>query len=203
MYHGSREFEQKSVLSEVEKEIRAQIARFRSFGVIPSHIDNHMGTLYGVQTGRFELLKLIFDIASEYQLPFRFPGTYMEEMFAIDTLDIQIDRETLRGLFGQLVGYAKERKVLTPDYLIPGEWDGPQNDSYEAFREYMYELIRHFPDGITETYIHPALESEELKGITGNWHRRVWEHRLFSDPATLQHIKDCGIELISYRDLAK
>jgi len=203
MYHGSREFEQKSVLSEVEKEIRAQIARFRSFGVIPSHIDNHMGTLYGVQTGRFELLKLIFDIASEYQLPFRFPGTYMEEMFDIDTLDIQIDRETLRGLFGQLVGYAKERKVLTPDYLIPGEWDGPQNDSYEAFREYMYELIRHFPDGITETYIHPALESEELKGITGNWHRRVWEHRLFSDPATLQHIKDCGIELISYRDLAK
>ena len=32
---------------EVETEIRAQIARFRSFGVEPSHIDSHMGTLFG------------------------------------------------------------------------------------------------------------------------------------------------------------
>lgn len=32
---------------EVEIEIRAQIARFRAFGVEPSHIDSHMGTLFG------------------------------------------------------------------------------------------------------------------------------------------------------------
>ena len=90
-----------------------------------------------------------------------------------------------------------------PDYLIPGEWNGPQKDSYENFKEYIYELYRSFPNGVTETYIHPALESDELKAISGSWNRRVWEHRLFSDPGTLQHIKACGIELINYRDLKK
>ena len=89
------------------------------------------------------------------------------------------------------------------DFLIPGEWNGPQNDSYENYKEYFYELYKTFPNGITETYIHPALECDELKSITGAWHRRVWEHRLFSDPQTLQHIKACGIQLINYRDLKK
>ena len=71
------------------------------------------------------------------------------------------------------------------------------------YREYIYELYRKFPAGVTETYIHPAFECDELKAITGSWQRRVWEHKLFSDPKTLQHIKSLGIELISYRDLAK
>ena len=112
-------------------------------------------------------------------------------------------KQLIAMVFDKVLQYAKSKGVAMPDYLIPGEWNGPQNDSYENFKEYIYELYRSFPNGITETYIHPAFESEELKGISGAWHRRVWEHKLFSDPQTMQHIKACGIELINYRDLAK
>ncbi|MBS5873088.1 MAG: hypothetical protein KIC46_03090 [Clostridiales bacterium] len=52
-------------------------------------------------------------------------------------------------------------------------------------------------------FIHPSLECDELKGITRSWQRRVWEHRLFADPATRQHIESCGIQLINYRSLQK
>ena len=203
MHHGSRDFEEKSKIDEIETEIRAQIERFRSFGPEPSHIDNHMGSLYGVQTGRFELLNLVFDIAAQYGLPFRFPGTYVPEMFENNTLDVNVDPNLIAKVFGQILEYAEQKKIAMPDYLIPGEWNGPQDDSYENYKEYIYELYRSFPEGVTETYIHPALESDELKSITGCWHRRVWEHKLFSDPQTLQHIKACGIKLINYRDLAK
>lgn len=203
MYHESDEFEKNSDIDEVENEIRAQIERFRSFGAEPSHLDNHMGSLYGIETGRFELLNTTFDIAGEYGLPFRFPGTYVPEMFENDTLEVKIDQSLIAMVFDKVISYANGLKVAMPDYLIPGEWNGPQNDSYENFREYIYELYKTFPNGVTETYIHPALESDELKSITGSWHRRVWEHKLFSDPQTLQHIKSCGIELINYRDLAK
>lgn len=203
MYHESDEFEKNCSLDDVETEIRAQIERFKSFGVEPSHIDNHMGSLYGIETGRFELLSLTFEIAGEYGLPFRFPGVFVPEMFANDTLDVKIDLDMISAFYDKLLGFAKSKNVAVPDYLIPGEWNGPQNDSYENFKEYIYELYRSFPNGITETYIHPALESDELKAITNSWHRRVWEHRLFSDPQTLQHIEACGIKLINYRDLAE
>jgi hypothetical protein len=76
---------------------------------------------------------------------------------------------------------------------------------YEAvnIKEYIYEMYRGFPEGVTETYIHPAYETDELKGTTGCWERRVWEYKLFSDPQTKQHIDSLGIKLINYRDLAK
>lgn len=203
MYHESDEFEKNSDVDEVAAEIRAQIERFRSFGVEPSHLDNHMGSLYGIETGRFELLNTTLDIAGENGLPFRFPGVFMPEMFENDTLEVKIDQSLIAMVFDKVVNYANSLKVAVPDFLIPGEWNGPQDESYENFKEYIYELYKSFPEGVTETYIHPALESDELKAITGAWHRRVWEHKLFSDPQTLQHIDACGIKLINYRDLAK
>ena len=203
MYHESDEFEENSDIDEVETEIRAQIERFRSFGVQPAHLDNHMGSLYGIETGRFELLNLTLDIAGEYGLPFRFPGVFVPEMFKNDTLEVKIDIDLISKVFDKVVAYAKGMGVAMPDFLIPGEWNGPQDESYENFKEYIYELYRSFPEGVTETYIHPALESDELKAISGCWHRRVWEHKLFSDPQTLQHIEACGIKLINYRDLAE
>ncbi len=203
MYHDSGVFEEEADIDEVEGEIYAQIESCKKYGLNPSHLDNHMGTLYGIETGRFELLNLIFDIAAEYRLPFRFPTKFLPSQFDNSMLEINIDKNLIMSIFERFTRYANDKGVITPDYLIPGEWNGPQKDSYENYREYMYEFYKTFPDGVTETYIHPALESEEMKAVTGSWEKRSWEYRLFADPAFNRYIKDCGIQLISYRDLAK
>ena len=203
MFKESDEVEKNVDIDEVEAEIRAQIERLKKLGLTPSHLDNHMGSLYGIETGRFELLNLVLDIAGEYGLPFRFPGTFTDDQLNNTMLDIKIDKNIIMGLFDKITAYAKSRGVITPDYLIPGEWTGPQKDSYENYREYIYELYKTFPEGVTETYIHPALECDELKGTSSVWERRVWEYKLFSDPKTKQHIESCGIKLINYRDLAE
>ncbi len=203
MFKESDEVEKNVDIDEVEAEIRAQIERLKKLGLTPSHLDNHMGSLYGIETGRFELLNLVLDIAGEYGLPFRFPGTFTDDQLNNTMLDIKIDKNIIMGLFEKITAYAKSRGVITPDYLIPGEWTGPQKDSYENYREYIYELYKTFPEGVTETYIHPALECDELKGTSSVWERRVWEYKLFSDPKTKQHIESCGIKLINYRDLAE
>lgn len=203
MFKESDEVEKNVDIDEVESEIRAQIERLKKLGLTPSHLDNHMGSLYGIETGRFELLNLVLDIAGEYGLPFRFPGTFTDDQLSNTMLDIKIDKNIIMGLFDKITAYAKSRGVITPDYLIPGEWTGPQKDSYDNYREYIYELYKTFPEGVTETYIHPALECDELKGTSSVWERRVWEYKLFSDPKTKQHIESCGIKLINYRDLAE
>ena len=203
MFKESDEVENNVDIDEVEAEIRAQIERLKKLGLTPSHLDNHMGSLYGIETGRFELLNLVLDIAGEYGLPFRFPGTFTDDQLNNTMLDIKIDKNIIMGIFDKITAYAKSRGVITPDYLIPGEWTGPQKDSYDNYREYIYELYKTFPEGVTETYIHPALECDELKGTSSVWERRVWEYKLFSDPKTKQHIESCGIKLINYRDLAE
>ncbi|MBP9988741.1 MAG: polysaccharide deacetylase family protein [Ruminococcus sp.] len=204
MFHESNQFEDSADLDEVEAECRAQIELCKKLGLNPSHVDNHMGSIYGIETGRFELLNVAFDVASEYGLPFRFPGRFTEDQLNNTMLDIKVDKNLIMGLFGNIVEYANEKGVVIPDYLMPSEWNGPQNDSYENFKEYIYDLYKSFPDdGVTETYMHPSIETDDLKGTTSLWQRRVWEYQLLKDPQTKQHIESCGIKLINYRDLAE
>lgn len=200
-YHESDRFANNADLNEAAAEVIAQIKKLRSWGFEPSHADNHMGSLYGVDTGRFELLAATIEAVGKYSLPFRFPTKFTDAMFGNAMLDIKVPKETVEQLFAQFEQLGKAHGVAMLDYLIPGDWNGPQADSYENYREYIYELYRSFEPGITETYIHPAVECDEIKAITGTWKRRVWEYKLFSDPKTKQHIDSLGIKLISYRDL--
>lgn len=203
MHGESDEFEKHCDIEEVRNELIAQIEKLKRLGLEPSHLDNHMGSLYGIETGRVEILKMTFELLAEYKLPFRFPSVYTDEMFSNDMLGIHIDKEMVKQFIEQFSAYGKALGIAMPDYLLPSHWNGPQSESYENFREYIYEFYKTFEPGITETYIHPAIVSDELKGITGSWEKRGWEYKLFADPKTRQHIEACGIKLINYRDLQK
>ena len=203
MHHESDEFEKAADIEEVQKEIVAQVEFLKNLGLEPSHLDNHMGSLYGIETGRVELAKLAIETAASYGLPFRFPMTFTDAQFENDMLGIHVDKEMVQQFIGGFSQLGKALGVAMPDYLLPGDWAGPQRESYENYREYIYELYRTFEPGVTETYIHPAYISDELKSITGTWERRNWEYKLFSDPKTKQHIDSLGIKLINYRDLAQ
>ncbi len=202
MWHESDQFEEHADLEEVRKEINAQYDRLAQYGFTPSHFDNHMGSLYGVATGRFELLSLtIEECAKHGSMPFRFPSKFTDEQFGNKMLDINVPKEAVEALLEPMVQGANAAGVAILDYLMPGDWNGPQSESYENFREYIFEKYRAFPEGIIETYIHPVIETEEIKGICGSWQRRNWEYKLFSDPKTLEFIKSQNIKLINYRDL--
>jgi predicted glycoside hydrolase/deacetylase ChbG (UPF0249 family) len=124
-------------------------------------------------------------------------------MMGNSMLDINVDKSLVEMVMGKIVEFAKMNKVAIPDYLIPNEWGGPQDESYENFVEYVYDLYANLPEGVTETHMHPSLETDDLKGATGCWNRRVWEYQILKDPKTRQHIEAHGIKLINYRDLAK
>ncbi len=204
MWHESDQVEKNVDIDEVEGEIRAQVERCKKLGMTtPSHLDNHMGSLYGIETGRFELLQSTLTICGEYGLPFRMPANVTDAMMSNSMLEINVDKSLIEMVFGKIVEFAKMNKVTIPDYLIPNEWGGPQDESYENFVDYVYSLYENMPDGITETYMHPSLETDDLKGTSGCWERRVWEYRILKDPKTRQHIEAHGIKLINYRDLAK
>ena len=115
---------------------------------------------------------------------------------------------------GDRWGAGAKARELAPEYgityrtpLAPlckaGHYGTFIGEKYENFKEYLYDLYASFPEGVTETYLHPSLETDDLKGTTGAWERRVWEYKIMSDPQTKQHIEAHGIKLINYRDLAE
>ena len=118
-------------------------------------------------------------------------------------LDEHVDRLfNSAGLVGIKIPYTKpELKAILND--VVSRVDNKHSFVYFQVTRGTAPRNHAFPEGVTETYIHPALECDELKGITNSWHRRVWEYKLFSDPKTKQHIDSLGIKLINYRDLAE
>ncbi len=201
MWHETEMVEKNASYEDIEREVRAQIDLAHSMGMKPSHIDNHMGTLYGNRTGRFGLLKLAYKICGSYGYAYR--------MFVKADKKLGIDGVPMIALKAAAAlsrHWAKKYKVITPDYLLFPDW-GAENlkncESYEAYRDIILNIWINIPDGVTETFVHPALETDELKSITGSWRHRVWEYMLFKDPCTEKFLNSHGVTLISYRDLIK
>jgi hypothetical protein len=56
--------------------------------------------------------------------------------------------------------------------------------------------------GVTEIYLHPAIDSEELRAAYTDWAGRVEDHAyLCHDPSLPDLVERAGATLIGYREL--
>lgn len=199
MWRSSREVEKNADIKEIENEIRAQVKEAEKDGFKPSHLDNHMGSLYGHYTGRFSLLKLSLRLCGELGYAYRMYTCHDKRICPNGTAYPLYWASTLISRL-----WAKQYKVILPDYLLFPDWTNDlRSNGYEHYRETILKIWTDLPDGVTETFVHPAKETDELKSIIGSWQDRVWEYNLMNDPETHRILKENGITLISYRDLVK
>ena len=201
MWKNCELFENNADLDETRAECLAQINLAKKLGLTPSHLDNHMGSLYGVAGGRLELLEQTLEISAEHDLPFRFPLLGIEQEY--DTRDLPIDIDTLRFVFKMVQDFVKARGVACPDFLMPPQHTADNTKDYESLRDYMFEFVKTFPHGVTETFIHPCTDTGEILKASGVGRLRIWEYKIYLDPQFQQHLKALGIQKINYRDLAK
>ena len=196
MWQTSRDVEQNASYAELEAEIRAQVDAATRSGLHPSHLDNHMGSLYGHKSGRFGLLKMTLRVCGDLGYAFR--------MFR-STDKRLCPRGTPYAAFRLLPllsrTWADRYGVILPDYLIFPDWTAELKTSYEHYRETILHIWTDIPDGVTETFVHPCVESDEIKSFIGAWRNRVWEYRLLYDPATHRYLADHGVQMISFREL--
>jgi predicted glycoside hydrolase/deacetylase ChbG (UPF0249 family) len=165
---------------EVELEIRAQIERARAFGIQPTHLDSHMGTLYQNKA----LFEVFLRVAREYKLPVRVAKTWFARAdFLPSTLspdDVFIDR------------------VLDINPTVP------PND----WAKFYTEAIKKLEPGVTEVVIHLAYDDAEMRGATfdhPDW-GAAWRQRdldFFTSDAFRQLLREQQIKLITWRELGK
>lgn len=191
-FETSEEFERNAKIEDVEEEIRNQINLAFKLGVKPTHLDNHMGSLYGFSGKTF--IPLVFQFCKEYNLPFRLPKKLPPEMLP------QLNQDLI-DLHIKMLDMAREMEIPLIDYLIPYPYDLPECPDYHSFKKMIISLIKKLRPGVSEIIIHPSIESEEIKAINPTWEKRVWEYLIFKDEEVKRVIKEEGIKVISYRDL--
>jgi predicted glycoside hydrolase/deacetylase ChbG (UPF0249 family) len=173
---------------EVETEIRAQIEKCIALGYRPTHIDTHMGTLYG----SLEYTKAFLKVAQEYNIPAN----------AIDMSDPDVVSQFKR----QGYPFNDETASTLDKYQLPKLDNftsvGP-GATYEQKRDTFLALIKSLKPGLTEIIFHPSVQTENLKAITGSWQQRVWEAELFSDPIVTEFFQKEGIIITNWKEIMK
>lgn len=174
--------------NEVEIEIRAQIDKMIELGHRPSHIDTHMGTLYGSA----EYVRVFMKVAEEYGIPAN----------AIDLSDPEV------VAYYKKVGYPITDDVIDilKEYRLP-KLDNfssvPSGKTYEEKRDNFFKLVQSLKPGLTEIIFHPSIVTDNMKTITNSWQQRGWEAEMFSDPVVKQFFTDNNIELTNWTEIMK
>lgn len=186
-----RTVETRAGAAEVYAEIIGQIRLARRMGLNPTHLDNHMGSLYGLETGR-DFISLVLGICAGNGLPLRLPRHI--------PASLQLPSAVLR-IHKARVGEGDSLGVVIPDYLIQLPFSLRPGETYEAFRESVAAALCLLQPGVSELYIHPAFITDELMAIHHEWLKRGMELEVFRDPWIREVMRSQRIRLISWRNL--
>lgn len=161
-------------VDEARRELRAQIERAILWGFDVSHIDSHRGALHL----RPEFFDVYLELAVDFGLPFRLPAASAQRRVGFP--------------FRQL---AADEGVVFPDHLLYVA-NGPGS------RRVIERAVEDLPPGVTEAYVHPAVDSAELRAAMPDWAARVDDLDLVTRDGTLRcTLERAGVHLIGYRQL--
>lgn len=182
--------------ADVAAEIAAQLQAALDAGVEVTHLDNHMGSVYGLVTGR-DFLGPVLELAARHGLPFRLPRS-MDGIGEDPALQAKLDGAAAAA---DAVGVEILDRLWTHPFELLGEGTA-EEESYEQVRDGFIALLRAVPAGVTEIYLHPMVDDDELRAaVDFSAAKRGYELRLLSDPAVLQAIDDESLVRVSWRDL--
>jgi len=166
----------RAVPAEVEREVRAQIERARAFGIQPTHLDTHMGTMLFVPA----LVQVYLDLGREYGLPLLIPRGWLSTLPA-DRLD----------------AVAAEHVLLDGVYMInPGV-------PADRWRQAYAEMIATMGPGLNQLIVHLAIDDAEMQAVAVNhpdygsaWRQRDLDFVSSEEFRTL--LREHDVELVSW-----
>ena len=172
---------------EVEMEIRAQIDKALAMGIVPTHLDSHMGTCF-----QPAFIDRYVKVGIEKQIPILFMGGHMQHIGA----EAGALKDMVRSVAKTL--WAAGLPVI--DDLVTRPTNGPD---YEKRRAELIELLNNMKPGITEIIVHCTDPSENFSYISGSGKTREAEMNLMIDPKVKSFIEKEGIVLTTWRELKK
>jgi chitin disaccharide deacetylase len=164
---------------DVEKEMRAQIDRAVAFGIHPTHLDNHMGSMYVSPA----LFRVALKVAKDYKLPVFLPMNVAKQ--SAPFLIKEIEPGTI----------VVDNFLMLPGEAVHGDW----NKLYSDF-------IKSLVPGLNEIVVHLSYDNAEMQAIAKDhedygsaWRQKDLDMVLGDYFKNL--LKDNHIQLVTWRQI--
>jgi predicted glycoside hydrolase/deacetylase ChbG (UPF0249 family) len=186
-YHRSGTAQLHGDPAAVEVELNAQVERAIQAGIVPTHVDTHMGTV-----AHPKFMGIYVQMAMKYHLPLMIFRTD-EAGWRTTGLDAET-AQTAMIVVQQLESYGLP--------LLDGMVGMPL-DNNENRMELTKQKLSALKPGITHFIIHPSKDTPELRAIANDWACRAGDYQNFMQEELRAHIKAIGLHVIGYRALVE
>ena len=199
LWHSVAQVVEHASAGEVDAEIRAQLARYRAFGLEPTHLDSHMGTLFEPK-----FLMSYARIGMEEKIPVLFPGGHATLIFKANKVPAQLQQ--LAKQVGQQLWDAGLPVLDDLDGTSYG-WNLPKgtpvtDKNIQAYKTKKYiELLNSAKPGLTYIIMHCTDASPAFDQISGSGQSRRGDMLAMMDPDLKAFIKKEGIIVTTWREL--
>jgi predicted glycoside hydrolase/deacetylase ChbG (UPF0249 family) len=169
----------------VELELTAQVERALKAGIVPTHVDTHMGSV-----AHPKFMGIYVQLAMKFNLP---PMIFRLDEAGWRAAGLEAEfAKMAASLIQQLEGSG------LPLLDVLG---GMHLDTDENRLERTKQAFSDLQPGITHFIIHPSKDTPELRAITPDWRCRVADYQNFMNEELRQHIRKIGVHVIGYRAL--
>ena len=173
----TKTFVDRAKVSEVEKELRAQVELAYAIGMRPTHLDSHMTALFTTP----ELFRMYVGVAREYKLPFTFYGTQTPAIRASLT-----------------------ENDIVPSAVIMAEEAGSREqwmrfyvDAIRNLKPGLSEILVHL--GYDDAELRAVTAGYDV--FEAKWRQRDYD--VMTSPEFQQALKDNGVVLVTWRVIQK
>ena len=185
---------------EVDKEIRAQLARALRMGFKPTHLDSHMGTLFASPA----FLQKYIQLGIEKQIPVMFPGG--NDTYIADEMRFTKQQVAYFQNLGKTI-WDGGLPVLDDLHNYSYDWNPPANLAKDdaaltKWRVNLYEkTMSKLKPGVTMVIMHCTDPSSIFPEITDSGDKRKADMLAMLDPGFKKFLKDNGFILTTWREL--
>ena len=185
-----------------EKEVRAQIDLALRMGMVPTHLDSHMGTVFATPA----FMQIYVKLGMEYGIPVLLPGGH-NTIVSRDFRDQPEMMDQIRAIGRKIwdAGLPVVDDVVSDTY----DWTLPEgvektDDNLRAYKTKKYmERFEEMKPGITVVIMHCTEPSDIFKYITPSGETRKGDLLAMLDPELRAYIEREGIVLTTWRELMK
>lgn len=184
MWRDVRSSASSATAGEVEVELRAQIERARLYGMVFSHLDSHMGTVFA----RPDYFEVYTKLAKEYGVPCMLPRPTPVAQAELKGYPITMEMLVAK----QAAGFRMLDRLVT----------GVAGRNYAERRVSYRKLIETLEPGVTKLIIHLAKDDAEIRAITNSWEYRWADYQFWTSAEAKELLEQHQVELFTYRALA-
>lgn len=188
---------------EVEAEIRAQLKRARSMGFEPTHLDSHMGALFG----SVEFIERYVQVGIAEQIPVMFPAghnTLLIEQMKAEGKSIsalQLAREVGRVIWEGGLPVLDDLHNRSYSWTLPAGVEATDENIRQLKVTKYVEAIKSLRPGVTMMIMHCTDPTEVFQYISGSGPTRKGDLLAMLDPAVKRTLEKEGIILTTWREL--